>query len=99
MGEPTLQKCPFCKGEDVFLLDTDFHHADGPLYWTVYCPDCGAHGPAVKEYDTEGWSDEQRKRLDKCRSGDSRLNMLSKVNWKRAIDLWNAWWEDNGNDH
>lgn len=99
MAEQSLARCPFCKGEDVYLFDTDFHDADGPLYWTVKCPDCDAHGPAVEMYDTKGWSDEQRKRLNKCRSGDSRLNTLSDVNRQRAIDLWNACSEDNGNDN
>ena len=87
--------CPFCKNEDVYPIETDFHDADGPLYWTVKCDGCDAHGPAVEMYDTTGWSDEQRKRLNKCKSRDSRLNMLSEVNRQRAIDLWNAWWEDD----
>lgn len=99
MAEQTLVRCPFCKGSNVYEFDSDFHDADGPLYWTVTCPDCGAHGPAVEVYDTKGWSDEQRKGLDKFKRGVERDYAMSMVNRQRAIDLWNACLEDNGNDH
>lgn len=90
MADQALVRCPFCKGEDVYLFDTDFHDADGPLYWVVRCPDCEAHGPPVEMYDTKWWSDEQRKWLDKFKSGVVRECALSDVNKQRAIDLWNA---------
>lgn len=97
MAEQTLVRCPFCKSEDVYLLDTNFNDADGPLYWTVKCPDCGAHGPVVEMYSREGLTDEQRKRL-KFRSWDSRMSALFKINKQRAIDLWNACGKEQSDD-
>lgn len=86
-----INKCPFCKSAKVEVCETDFRDDDGPLYWTVGCNNCGAQGPAVREYDINPWSEEQIKELNnKFRGGDARMNEISKINRARAIDLWNA---------
>jgi hypothetical protein len=86
-----INKCPFCKSAKVEAYDTDFGDEDGPLYWTVGCNDCGAHGPQIRMYDITWWSEERIKDLNsRFRGGDARMNEISKINRARAIELWNA---------
>jgi hypothetical protein len=84
-----IDKCPFCKSDRPYAFSSDFHDADGPLYWTVLCPDCKAHGPMVQEYGTDDWSEERRRSLDTIKSGIEREYKISEINRRRAIAMWN----------
>lgn len=91
VNKDRINNCPFCKSANVEAYDTDFGDEDGPLYWTVGCNDCGAHGPQISMYDITWWSEERIKDLNsRLRGGDARMNEISKTNRARAIDLWNA---------
>ena len=45
---PELKPCPFCEGEGCIALGKD---GESKKVWFVYCPRCGAHGPAGADPD------------------------------------------------
>ena len=45
---PELKPCPFCEGEGCIALGKD---GASKKVWFVYCPRCGAHGPAEADPD------------------------------------------------
>ena len=101
MAEQALARCPFCKSTDTQVLGTDPMCPDDPLYWTVACSRCKARGPAVEMYSlhelTAAEQDEMwRLGIDDYGRYEHKLVSMTR---RKAILLWNACLEDNGNDH
>lgn len=54
-----LDDCPFCGGQDVLVQRMRFTRGGQiQIMYTVYCPDCRAHGPLEETEDAaaDGWN-------------------------------------------
>ena len=54
-----LDDCPFCGGQDVSVQRMRFIRGQTQIMYTVYCPDCRAHGPLEETEDAaaDGWNE------------------------------------------
>lgn len=55
-----LDDCPFCGGQDVLVQRMRFTRGGQiQIMYTVYCPDCRAHGPLEESEDAaaDGWNE------------------------------------------
>lgn len=55
-----LDHCPFCGGQDALVQRVRFTRGGKvQIMYTVYCPDCRAHGPLEESDDAaaDGWNE------------------------------------------
>lgn len=55
-----LDHCPFCGGQDALVQRVRFTRGGKvQIMYTVYCPDCRAHGPLEESEDAaaDGWNE------------------------------------------
>lgn len=53
-----LNDCPFCGGRNALVQRVRFTRGQVQIMYTVYCPDCQAHGPLAESEDAaaDGWN-------------------------------------------